>query len=94
MKVGRLVYFGVLALMLILALGLWKPLARADHHGKHIPQFTVAPSWPKPFPAPVGSDGVAHTWVEGEVAGTCIDAEDHVFTVNRAWEVGVTIGGG
>jgi hypothetical protein len=27
------------------------------------------------------------------VAGTCIDSSDHIFTVNRGWEVGVTLNG-
>jgi hypothetical protein len=36
---------------------------------------------------------VAHRWVTGEVAGTCIDSSDHIFTVNRGWEVGVTLNG-
>jgi len=29
--------------------------------------------------------------VQGEVAGTCIDQWDNVWTANRAWEVGVTV---
>ena len=38
------------------------------------PGYRVDPSWPKPLP---------ERWVTGEVAGTCVDANDHVFTVNR-----------
>jgi hypothetical protein len=38
----------------------------------------------------VGSDGVAHTWVTGEIAGSCMDKYDNVYTFNRGWEVGVT----
>jgi DNA-binding beta-propeller fold protein YncE len=34
----------------------------------------VDPFWPKPLP---------DRWVTGEVAGTCVDSQDHVFTVNR-----------
>jgi DNA-binding beta-propeller fold protein YncE len=39
-----------------------------------VPRFEVDPSWPKLFPK---------LWVTGDVAGTCIDAQDHVFIVNR-----------
>ncbi len=38
------------------------------------PRFKVDPSWPKPLPG---------RWVTGEVGGTCVDANDHVFIVNR-----------
>jgi hypothetical protein len=53
------------------------------------PSFVLDPSWPKPLPAPV-TNGVAHTWVQGEVAGNCVDLQDNVYTFNRGWEVGVT----
>jgi DNA-binding beta-propeller fold protein YncE len=39
------------------------------------PKFEVDPSWPKPLP---------NRWVTGEVAGTCVDSQDHLFIVNRA----------
>ena len=39
------------------------------------PKFEVDPSWPKPLP---------NRWVTGEVSGTCIDSQDHVFILNRA----------
>jgi hypothetical protein len=55
--------------------------------------FAVDASWPQPLPAPVGDDGKAHTWVQGEVAGNCIDQRDNVYTFNRGWEVGVTVNG-
>jgi len=57
------------------------------------PAFVVDPAWPKPLPAPVGTDGVAHPWVQGEVAGTCVDRNNNVYTHNRAWEVGATVNG-
>lgn len=38
------------------------------------PKFEVVPDWPKPLPG---------NWVTGEVAGTCVDSQDHVFIVNR-----------
>jgi len=56
------------------------------------PSFALDPSWPKPLPAPV-TNGVAHTWVQGEVAGNCVDLHDNVYTFNRGWEVGITFNG-
>ncbi len=78
--------------VVILATGLWEPLAKADRSASG-PTFAVDPSWPKPLPAPVGSDGVAHRWVTGEIAGSCTDKYDDVYTFNRGWEVGATVGG-
>src|ERR1051325_287440 len=37
-------------------------------------QFKVDPFWPKPLP---------NDWVTGNVGGTCVDKNDHVFIVNR-----------
>ena len=80
--------------LVAIATGLWEPLAKADGGGQgQGPSFAVDPFWPKPLPAPIGSDGVAHTWVTGEIAGSCMDKFDNVYTFNRGWEVGVTIGG-
>jgi hypothetical protein len=38
------------------------------------PKYVVDPSWPKPLP---------EKWVIGQVSGVCVDAQDHVFIVNR-----------
>jgi len=35
----------------------------------------------------------ANRWVQGEVAGNATDAHDNIWTVNRAWEVGITVNG-
>ncbi len=98
MKLVNIAYCSVIAIALILATGIWKPMTNALANNNSaantgVPHFRVDPAWPQPLPAPVGTDGIAHTWVQGEVAGTCIDADDNIFTVNRAWEVGVTIAG-
>ena len=70
----RLVYLGTLGGALTVALGLWNPLkARADRDNK-APAYKVDPFWPKALP---------DRWVTGEVAGTCLDSNDHLFTVNR-----------
>jgi hypothetical protein len=73
----RPLYAGTLVLALVVGVGLWNPLHRADakkESSDKIPRFVVDPSWPKPLP---------HRWVTGEVAGTCVDSQDRVFTVNR-----------
>jgi len=38
------------------------------------PKFDVEPFWPKPLPK---------LWVTGEIGGVCVDAQDHVFLLNR-----------
>jgi DNA-binding beta-propeller fold protein YncE len=37
-------------------------------------KYEVDPTWPKPLP---------QNWVTGQVSGVCVDAQDHVFIVNR-----------
>jgi hypothetical protein len=69
----------------------WHPFPNAQSSSQ--PVFAAEPYWPKPLPAPVGTDGIAHPWIQGEVAGNCIDKNDNVYTFNRGWEVGVTIDG-
>jgi len=92
MRSGRYLYAGALVVALVVGLGLWKPThVKADHDGA--PRFRVDPYWPKPLPAPVGTDGIAHRWVQGEVAGSCTDQWDNVYTFNRGWQVGATVNG-
>jgi DNA-binding beta-propeller fold protein YncE len=43
------------------------------------PTFQVDPFWPKPLP---------NNWVTGEVGGTCIDSQDHLFIVTRGFQTG------
>jgi hypothetical protein len=43
------------------------------------PTFKVDPFWPRPLP---------DNWVTGEVGGTCIDSQDHVFIVTRGFQTG------
>jgi hypothetical protein len=76
MKKTRIAYAGAVVLASVVALGAWKPFGQAKAHGasSKIPKYVVDPYWPKPIP---------QRWVTGEVAGTCIDSRDHIFTVNR-----------
>jgi hypothetical protein len=43
------------------------------------PVYVVDPFWPKPLP---------DNWVTGEVGGTCIDSQDHLFIVTRGFQTG------
>lgn len=103
MKSGRYIYAGALVVALVVGLGLWKPTHVKAHH-ERVPKFRVDPLWPKELPAPVGynqstwptptpGDNVAHRWVQGEVAASCMDADDTVYTFNRGWQVGATVNG-
>ncbi|PYY08660.1 MAG: hypothetical protein DMG69_14255 [Acidobacteria bacterium] len=103
MKSGRYVYLGAVLAALVIGLGLWNPL-HVKANPDPAPRFVVDPFWPQILPAPVGynlytwptptaGDNVAHQWVTGEVAGSCTDAAGNVYTFNRGWEVGVSVGG-
>jgi DNA-binding beta-propeller fold protein YncE len=39
-----------------------------------VPRYEVDPSWPKPLP---------DHWITGMIGGVCVDAQDHVFVLNR-----------
>ena len=94
MKAGRYVYVGAVVLTLTIAFGVWKPLTVTANRGNgRTPRFSVDPFWPQPLPSTIDANGEAHKWVTGEVAGTCVDANDNVYTFNRGWEVGVTFNG-
>jgi len=93
MKSRKYVYIGAAAVVAAIAFAIPGVKSLADSNSSRNPVFAVDPSWPQPLPAPVGTDGVAHTWVQGEVAGNCIDQRDNVYTFNRGWEVGATING-
>lgn len=103
MKYRRCLYASVLVITLVIGLRLWTP-SHVKAAPTSIPKFAVDPWWPKPNPAPVGynpytwptptaGDDVGHRWVNGEIAGSCSDAQGNVYTFNRGWEVGVTVGG-
>jgi hypothetical protein len=91
MRVKQFAYLA--AVVAAIAASGWSPLANAQSTSTSQPVFAVDASWPQPLPAPVGADGLAHAWVQGEVAGDCVDPRDNVYTFNRGWEVGVTYNG-
>src|SRR5258708_27892969 len=41
---------------------------------QHMPKFQLEPLWRK---------ALLLRWISGEVGGSCFDAQDHLFTVNR-----------
>ncbi len=82
MKPSRLLDLGILVPALVVGLGLWNPLAKvAASPGPKAPRYMVDPFWPKPLP---------DRWVTGEVAGTCVDSNGHLFIVNRAQQGNLT----
>ncbi len=100
MKAGRYVFAGAVACALVAVIAVSKPVqageSRSDDRsseGDGTPQFAVDPSWPQPLPSTVDANGVAHRWVLGEVAASCVDAHDNVYTFNRGWQVGVSFNG-
>jgi hypothetical protein len=56
---------------------MWSAPTQADP--PKAPKFQVDPFWPKPLP---------HNWVTGEVGGTCVDSQDHVFIFTRGFQTG------
>jgi len=94
MRASRFAYTGAITLTLAGALGFATSATQADPPSKpKVPVFQVDPNWPK-LPLPVAGDfgtppaistatGKPKPWVTGEVAGTCVDSQDNVFTVNR-----------
>src|SRR3954453_12944351 len=76
MKVARYGYAASLALALVGGLG--TPLLLAQSISNP-PIMAVDPNWPKPLP---------NAWVTGQVGGTCIDSQDHVFIITRGFQTG------
>ena len=69
----------VIIATLVLLVGIRNPLisqasAQPGRQINDVPKFKVDPFWPQPLP---------DRWVTGEVGGTCVDAQDNVFIVNR-----------
>lgn len=75
MKAARITVAGAALAVAQLASILVAPDARAAPSANAPPpRFEVVADWPKPLP---------NGWVTGEVAGNCVDSQDHVFIVNR-----------
>jgi len=78
MESKRVVHLLSIATAWSIALGLWNTLSHEGNvlRGQSVTpvKFQVDPFWPKPLPA---------DWVTGNVGGTCVDSNDHVFIVSR-----------
>jgi hypothetical protein len=85
MKASSYVYLGTTLLASALGLALLtEPTKAVPPNSPKIPKFQVDSTWPKPFPTtPDPVTGRARTWIPGEVAGTCVDSQDHIFIVTR-----------
>src|SRR5438874_1261104 len=94
MRGKHYVYAGAVGLAVAAALSLSVSVTQADtKRDPKVPRFAVDGSWPK-MPLPSAgtwgtqlvlstSTGKPKPWSTGEVAGTCIDSQDHVFIVTR-----------
>jgi len=82
MRGMRYIYEATVALAVAVAIGgsLWAPQTQAESKKPaQTPTFQVDPFWPKPLP---------DNWVTGEVGGTCVDSQDHVFILTRGFQTG------
>jgi hypothetical protein len=86
MRIWRWVYVGSLLLTLIVGLGVADPFRDMDGKDSRVLQYVADPFWPKPLP---NDPDTGKPWVTGEVAGSCVDSRDHVFTVNRGYNNGL-----
>lgn len=90
----RYLYAGAVGLAVAAALAMTVSITEADtKKAPKLPTFVADGSWPK-LPLPSAGDygtplviststGKPKPWSTGEVAGTCIDSQDHVFIVTR-----------
>jgi hypothetical protein len=93
MKGKPYLLLGSLALASAASVGMWTASQADPPQRPKVPVLQVDPNWPK-MPLPVAgqfgtplktstSTGKPLPWVTGEVAGTCVDSQDNIFTVNR-----------
>jgi DNA-binding beta-propeller fold protein YncE len=74
-RTQRLAATLALLTLLIALVALDGPPASAQRAGDGLaPRFQVDPFWPKPLP---------NRWILGQVAGVAVDAQDHVWIVQR-----------
>jgi streptogramin lyase len=76
MKTNLRDFFGLVvsALILTIAAAAVSILPAQGQKTKATPHYEADPFWPKPLP---------NRWVLGGLGGICVDAQDHVFILNR-----------
>jgi len=79
MRFKKWSYVTAMIVVLSLSLGVWDSStneirAQAGQQAVDAPKFKIDPFWPNPLP---------DRWVTGNLGGVCVDAQDHVFTLNR-----------
>jgi len=79
MKRGLYAYAIPAMVTVAVTVGLWNRHIEAAPPTPNTPRFQVDPFWPKPLP---------DNWVTGEIGGTCLDSQDHVFIVTRGFQTG------
>ena len=93
MNSKRILYTACVAAVAAAGVGLWTASEADSPHKSNAPKYVVDSNWPK-MPLPVAgqfgtplvistSTGKPKPWSTGEVAGTCVDSQDHVFIVTR-----------
>jgi hypothetical protein len=89
----RILYTACVAAVAAAGAGLWTASQADPPQRPKVPKYVVDGTWPK-MPLPVAgqfgtplaistSTGKPKPWSTGEVAGTCVDSQDHVFIVTR-----------
>jgi hypothetical protein len=92
MRALRLIGAGVVVLSAAIGLAFHTGQLQADpRKAPKVPKFEIDTTWPKPYPlVPHPANGRPVPWITGEVAGTCIDSQDHLFIVTRGNLAGFT----
>jgi hypothetical protein len=82
MKPGILVKGGACAILAIAAVASCPAMSWAQDG---VPRYQADVNWPKPLP---------DRWVLGGLGGLCVDAQDHVFILNRQDVIDGDLNGG
>jgi hypothetical protein len=71
---GKTSCFSTAVAVGVFGIALWISCLLPSQAQEVPPNFEVDSSWPKPLP---------NIWVTGGIGGVCVDAQDHVFILNR-----------
>src|SRR5207249_3807306 len=91
MNAKSYLYAGAVAVAVAAALSIWSSTQADPPARPKVPKYQVDGTWPKPYPTALNpATGLQQPWITGEVAGNCIDSQDHIITVNRGNIAGVS----